>query len=118
MKTKVCQKLRAGVGSKQRPVFIVKLEAVTTDTGIDLPSMAGYRCPELLRQHGQKAKPCRQVCEGVSKQPQMNVGSVLGPSVPGGRENKHQQVILTIAAGFKSCMSSHNCFISFMSFEK
>ena len=102
----------------QGPAFIVRLTAVTTDTGIYIPSMAGYRCTELLRYCRQKANPCRQVCESVSEQPKLNVGSVLCPSVPGGGENKRQQVILAIAASFKSCVSSHNSFISCMSFEK
>lgn len=54
----------------------------------------------------------------VAKEPMLNVGSVLiCPSDPGG-ENKHQQVIVAIAACLRSCMSSHNSFISWMSFEK
>lgn len=62
-----------------------------------------------------RANPCRQVCESGSKQPQLNVGSVLCPSVPGGEENKPQRVILAIAAGSKP---SHNSFKSCMPFEK
>lgn len=40
---------------------------------------------------------------------------MLCPSVPGGEENKPQQVILAIAAGLKP---SHNSFKSSMPFEK
>lgn len=62
-----------------------------------------------------RANPCRQVCESGSKQPQLDVGSVLCPSVPAGEENKPQQVILAIAAGLKP---SDNSFESCMPFEK
>jgi len=80
----------AAVGNVQGPAFIVRLAAVTTDTGIYIPSMAGYRCTEWLRHCRPKANPCRQVRESASKQPKLNAGSVLCPSVPGGGENKHQ----------------------------
>lgn len=62
-----------------------------------------------------RANPCRQVCESGSKQPQLNVGSVLCPSGPGGEENKQQHVILAIAAGLEP---AHNSFKSCMPFEK
>lgn len=62
-----------------------------------------------------RANPCRQGCESGSKQPQLNVGSVLCPSVPGGEGNKPQQLILVIAAGLKP---SHNSFKPCMPFEK
>lgn len=119
MKAEVCQREPwAGVGSMQGSAFIVRLAAVTTGTGIYIPPMAVYRCTELLRNCEPKANPCRQGRESVSEQNKLNVGSGLCPSVPGEGENKHHQVILTTAASFKSCMSSHNSFISCMSFEK
>lgn len=119
MKAEVCQREPwAGVGTMQGSAFIVRLAAVTTGTGIYIPPMAVYRCTELLRNCKPKANPCRQGHESVSEQNKLNVGSVLCPSVPGEGENKHHQVILTTAASFKSCMSSHNSFISCMSFEK
>lgn len=61
-----------------------------------------------------RANPCRQVWEWIQTAP-VNAGFVLHPSVPGGEENKPQQVILAIAAGLKP---SHNSFKSCMPFEK